>query len=333
VVTKEATCVETGIKTFTCTASDCNETKTEEIPKLSHTLETIPTVEATCTTDGATAGEKCAVCNEIITAPTVLPAKGHIAVTIPAVEPSCTKPGATEGVQCAVCDTILEEPETIAALGHTWDAGSITKAATVTAEGIKTYICTVCSTTKTESVPKLAVLPNVTINKTVAHKTGNILYWDKVDGAKFYQIFRRTSGKSFEWVANTSGLAYKDTTAEAGVSYIYAIKAYNNGVRSADYSNQRTVTRPLGIVNISKTNAHKTGNILYWDKVDGARFYQVFRRTSGKNFEWVANTGGTAYKDTTAQAGVTYIYAIKAYNNGIRSDSYSNQVTMTRPKS
>ncbi|MGN0513659.1 MAG: carbohydrate-binding domain-containing protein, partial [Lachnospiraceae bacterium] len=40
---------------------------------------------------------------------------------------------------------------------HTFDAGKVTKAATETAEGVKTYTCTVCGQTKTEAIPKLEV--------------------------------------------------------------------------------------------------------------------------------------------------------------------------------
>ena len=40
---------------------------------------------------------------------------------------------------------------------HTWDDGEITKEATVDAEGVKTYTCTVCGHTKDESIAKLPV--------------------------------------------------------------------------------------------------------------------------------------------------------------------------------
>ena len=39
---------------------------------------------------------------------------------------------------------------------HTWDAGVVTKAATRTEEGVMTYTCTVCKTTKTETIPVVA---------------------------------------------------------------------------------------------------------------------------------------------------------------------------------
>ncbi len=42
--------------------------------------------------------------------------------------------------------------ETIAFAEHTWDDGEITTPATETADGVKTYTCTVCNATKTEPV-------------------------------------------------------------------------------------------------------------------------------------------------------------------------------------
>ena len=42
-----------------------------------------------------------------------------------------------------------------AAKEHTWDAGTVTAAATCTADGAKTYTCSVCQTTKTEPIAKL----------------------------------------------------------------------------------------------------------------------------------------------------------------------------------
>ena len=36
---------------------------------------------------------------------------------------------------------------------HSWDNGKVTKEATCTEDGEKTYTCTVCNTTKTEVIP------------------------------------------------------------------------------------------------------------------------------------------------------------------------------------
>lgn len=46
-----------------------------------------------------------------------------------------------------------DEDVIIAALGHTWNGGSVTTEPTCTADGVKTYTCTVCRATKTEVIP------------------------------------------------------------------------------------------------------------------------------------------------------------------------------------
>lgn len=74
-VTKEATCTEKGVKTYTC--SVCGATKTEEIPATGHTEETIPAKAPTCTETGLTEGKKCSVCGEILTAQAEIAALGH----------------------------------------------------------------------------------------------------------------------------------------------------------------------------------------------------------------------------------------------------------------
>lgn len=45
---------------------------------------------------------------------------------------------------------------------HTWNTGKVTKPATTTAAGIRTYTCTVCGETRTESIPRLKTKPVVT---------------------------------------------------------------------------------------------------------------------------------------------------------------------------
>ena len=75
VVTTKPTCTAAGVKTFTC--GGCGHTYTEPVNSLGHTKVEIPEVPATCTTDGATAGEKCSACGETLTAPTVVPALKH----------------------------------------------------------------------------------------------------------------------------------------------------------------------------------------------------------------------------------------------------------------
>ena len=188
-VTKVATCTTTGTKTYTCTR--CKKTRTETIAATGHKAVKDATVAATCETAGKTEGSHCSVCNTVIKAQTAvaalghswdggkvtkaatcttagtktytctrckktrtetIAATGHKAVKDAAVAATCETAGKTEGSHCSVCGTVLKAQTTTAALGHSWDNGKVTKAATCTTAGTKTYTCTRCKKTRTETI-------------------------------------------------------------------------------------------------------------------------------------------------------------------------------------
>ena len=91
----------------------------------------------------------------MLSAQKVIKATGHKAVSVASIPATCTTTGLTEGSKCSVCGTVLVEQQVIPKTAHTWDDGVITKASTCTAEGVKTYHCTNCDATKTESVAKI----------------------------------------------------------------------------------------------------------------------------------------------------------------------------------
>ncbi len=110
-----------------------------------HTEEEIPAVGATCTTTGATAGVKCSVCKEVLTAPTTIAALGHTEVVDAAVAATCGEAGLTEGKHCSVCNEVLVAQNEVAALGHT-EVIDEAVAATCTATGLtEGKHCSVCN--------------------------------------------------------------------------------------------------------------------------------------------------------------------------------------------
>lgn len=82
---------------------------------------------------------------------------GGDAVKEKEVPATCTKDGShDEVVYCTICKAeVSRKTVTDKALGHTWDNGVVTTLPTISKEGVKTFTCTVCKETKTESVPKL----------------------------------------------------------------------------------------------------------------------------------------------------------------------------------
>lgn len=190
-VTKKPTCTETGIKTYTCTVcgatkteeiaatghqhtevrnekeATCTETgytgdtyckdcgvklsSGEVISKKAHDYEVKDRQKPTCTTDGYVLSV-CKVCGD--EKKETLPATGHQHTEIRnKKEATCKAEGYTGDMYCKDCGEKLSDGKTIAkTTEHTWDAGKVTKAATCTEKGVKTYTCTVCGATKTEEI-------------------------------------------------------------------------------------------------------------------------------------------------------------------------------------
>ena len=147
-VTKKPSCEEKGVKTYRCTETNCNYTKTEDIAATGHTWDAgKTTTKATCTKDGVTT-YTCTACGATRTEP--IAATGHNwddgKITTKA---SCDHTG-VKTYTCKTCgDT---RTETIAMLEHTWDEGQVTTKPSCTEKGIRTYTCKVCKATKTEDI-------------------------------------------------------------------------------------------------------------------------------------------------------------------------------------
>ena len=167
-ITSTATCTTTGVKIYTCTV--CKATKTEavkvighnygvwtklnetqhqrvctndksHVEKANHTWDVGKvTTAATCTSTGVKI-YTCTVCKATKTE--TVKAIGHS-------YGAWTKLNDTQHQR--VCANDISHVEKA---NHTWDKGTVTKAPTATAVGIKTYTCSVCRTTKTETIAKL----------------------------------------------------------------------------------------------------------------------------------------------------------------------------------
>lgn len=148
-VTKEASCKETGTKTYTCTANGCGATKTENIAKTNgHSFSAwTRTKEPTCTEKGSES-RKCSICDKTETRDVA--AKGHkfSAATV-TKEPTCTEKGVKSG-KCTVCNKVTTQ--SIDATGHKYGSWQTDNEATCTEKGSESRKCSVCDKTETRSV-------------------------------------------------------------------------------------------------------------------------------------------------------------------------------------
>lgn len=191
-ITKEATCTEDGLKTFTCTKGD--HTYTEVIPALGHTPGRWQVItEASYTTAGfkirncircdltldteishvrphehsysrevisaATCKEEgvakytCTICGSTYT--DILPVPGHSLGEWQVFKEASYTENGEKVRKCTVCGEIIES-RVIPVISHSHDYTSvITIPATYESKGLKTYTCNICKDRYTEEIPMM----------------------------------------------------------------------------------------------------------------------------------------------------------------------------------
>ena len=181
---KDPTCTEDGnIAYWTCSEGDhpCGKYFSDKngedeifedeivVKKTGHSWgEWEVTVEPTETTEGEETRECLNGCGEVQTKSVPVTTHEHKLTRHAPKKPTCTKDGNIVYWTCSEGDNPcgkyfsdkngedeISEDETVAsATGHSWDEWKVTKAATETAEEVKTRKCSICGEEETQTVPK-----------------------------------------------------------------------------------------------------------------------------------------------------------------------------------
>lgn len=190
-ITKEPTCTEPGEMTYHCTDEDCNESYTETIKATGHQhTKLINKKDATCEEEGYSGDTYCEDCKQIIKTGKAINPIGHDwdngsvkkAATCESdgikeytcktckktkeetIAPTghkkteirnkkaatCKDEGYTGDTYCVTCGKKLAEGKAITKTDHDWTITEMP--ATCEKDGVRTYICDVCHTTKSEPI-------------------------------------------------------------------------------------------------------------------------------------------------------------------------------------
>ena len=304
-VTTPATCKSTGVMTYTC--PDCGDTKTETIAKNpnNHTGDTEirNAVAATCEEDGYTGDTYCKGCGVKLSSGAAIPATDHN-------WGAWTKYSATYHQRvCANDETHVEKAK------HTWNSGKVTKAATCTADGVKTYTCTACKATKTETIEKLGhnYSTSWTIDKAATCTAA---------GSKSHHCTRCTAKKDVTSIP-AKGHTWDDgKVTTAATTTAEGVKTFTCTVCGA--TKTEAIPKALAKIAVSAANA-KTGMKLSWKKDANADGYYIFRKAGTGSYKTLKKIEGSdtlSYIDTTAVSGTKYTYAVRSYR-GTEKGAYT----------
>ena len=258
------------------TCTICSETKTEEIAALGHDYSSDWTIDTA------------AACETV-------GSKSH---------------------HCTRCDSKKDITEIPASGKHTWNNGVITKPATIAEEGVKTYTCTICGVTRTETIAKLPMptvtpvptatpTPAITSAPTVT-PTPSVSVGTKITDKKTGNIYKVTSSRS-----SSRTVAFIGNKAKTSVTIPTTIKIKDATYKVTEIStNAFKNNRKLKKVVIGQNIVKIGKNAFYGCKKLTSITIKSSRLT-------LKNIGKNAFKNTSPKATVKVPKKQKALYNQI----------------
>ena len=173
-----------------------------------------------------------------------------------------------------------------------------------------------------------AVPPSTpTVTLRIDDTTGKpVISWSKTANAAQYEIYRSTTGadKSYRIIRRTALLNYTDTTAVAGTTYYYVVRAIQGTSpnifrgRFCPAQSIRCAAVP-GVPDMALTTDIDTGHIVIsWSAATDAAQYEVFRSTDGSSFSSVCRTAALTWTDPNTESGVTYYYKVRGITDSVK---------------
>lgn len=160
-------------------------------------------------------------------------------------------------------------------------------------------------------------------NIVPANATNSIkVTWSKVKSASVYRVYRKlVTEDSWTYIGSSKTTSFVDKKVVAADNYVYTVRAGDGKVYGSYYKNCEPIVR-LEVPELTKATSTKEGILITINQVDGAKGYDIYRKTGDS--AWVRigrvnNTRSTAYLDKGTNKGVTYTYTIRAYNGTSRS--------------
>ena len=146
--------------------------------------------------------------------------------------------------------------------------------------------------------------------------------WKKVTGANGYEIYRSTkksSGyKKVKTITVSGTIHYVDSKLKTGTTYYYKIRAYrkigSKKVYSTAWSSVKSVKPVLAIATLKQGKSSKKQVALSWNKVTGAKEYEVYRSTKkSSGYKKITSVSKLKYTDKKVTSKKTYYYKIRSY--------------------
>lgn len=201
---------------------------------------------------------------------------------------TCTEQGYTGDIFCKNCGKKLADGTVTPITEHSY-VSEVTKEATTTAAGIKTYTCSVCGDTKTEEIPKKE-------NPSTGGPTGD----------------DPSTGDNTQEGGNSSQESAGDSLPEGTIS---TLTDAGTRITSADTDKEDVKGSEFRTLRLKATGKNKSVK-LTWKKVKNADGYIVYGSQCGKKMKkikTIKKASTTSYTHKKLKKGKFYKYMVVAY--------------------
>jgi fibronectin type 3 domain-containing protein len=175
------------------------------------------------------------------------------------------------------------------------------------------------------SYGKTALTGSTTLQVKKTTYNSVTLRWNKVPGAKKYEIFCMDSmGKEWKSLGIKGGTSFTHKKLVTGATYYYQIRPVRDSFYG-NYSNGVSSTTILGDISKLKVKAAGVDKMkLTWRKVKGATQYVILRAESIDGaYEVVGHSNKASYTDVGLKSGTTYFYKVYAISGPYRTKESS----------
>ena len=144
-----------------------------------------------------------------------------------------------------------------------------------------------------------------------------VIKWEKVSGAKKYEVWYATSETgTYKKLTSTSSASYTYKKAKMDVDYYFKVRAYGSSTSSAgEYSQIVIGWRKLAQPSLSLSVSQSGKITAKWKKVSGAVGYELQCSVNGGEYTTVYAGTALSFVHTELAPGNRYTYCVRALAN------------------
>ena len=155
--------------------------------------------------------------------------------------------------------------------------------------------------------------------KSSAHNKVNV-EWKAVSGSTEYEVYKAAGKSGFTKITDTKTTKLTDTNVNTGTTYTYKVKAYKTIGDVKIYSKDSVTVTAKPVLKKAAVKAKKTGKrkaVIRWNKIAGAKGYEVFRAAKKKGkykkIKTIKKNKTVKFTNKKLKKGKRYYFKVRGY--------------------